>query len=162
MSRFRMAILLALTAIVALPTSAHARRIAYCHLFAPELVGRAVDYRGITVKGQETVAPSLTRAQGTMSICDFSSGRDPVAESTVMTFGTAASTANQFKLQIAGRRSDHPRRVSGPWSKAYAISSNEIFVLKGRHIFHIGYQVKATKTTKRTILRIAKQAAAKL
>ena len=162
MSRFRMAILLALVAIAALPTSAHARRIAYCHLFSPESVGRAVDYRGITVRGQETAAPSLTRAAGTMSVCDFWSGRDQVAESTVMTFATAAEAAKQFKLQITNRKVDHPHRITGPWRRAYTISNGEVFVLDGRHIFHIGYQVRTSKTTKRATINIAKTAARKL
>jgi hypothetical protein len=161
-SRFRMAILLTLLAVTALPTTAHARRIAYCHLFSPEAVGKAVNYRGITVKGSETAAPSLNSAAGTMTVCDFWSGRDRVAESTVMTFKTAKTTATQLKLQIGGRASDHPRRVSGPWQRAYAISNTEMFVLKGRHIFHLVYQVKTTRATRRGLVALAKKAAGRL
>jgi hypothetical protein len=161
-SRFRMAILLALVAVTALPTTAHAKRFPYCHLFSPEAVGRAVDYRGITVKGQEMDAPSLANSSGTMSVCDYWSGRDNIAESTVMTFGTAAKTAKEFRLQISGNRASHPRPVHGPWRKAYTLSSSTIFVLKGRHIFQIGYQVRTTETTRRALIRFARNAAAKL
>lgn len=157
-----MAIILALTAIAALPTSAHARRIAYCHLFSPELVGHAVDYRGIRVEGRVTTAVSLANTPGSMTVCDFWSGRDTVAESTVTTFGSAKKTKSEFRALLANRAPDHPHRVSGPWSRAYAFSNGEIFVLKGRHIFHIEYRVKTTKATNRATLSIAKSAARKL
>ena len=162
MSRFRMAILLALLAIVALPTSAHARRIAYCHLFSPEAVGRAVDYRGMRVEGQVTSAVSLLNTPGRMTICDYWSGRDTVAESTVTTFGTTKKTGAEFRALLRNRASDHPHRVGGPWREAAAFSNGEIFVLKGRHIFHIEYRVKTTKATNRMSLTIAKTAARKL
>lgn len=163
MSRFRMAILLALVAVAALPTSAHARRIPYCHLFSPEAVGRAVDYRGIRVVGQIAGAPSLTKAPlGRMAVCDFWSGQDQVAESSVMTFSTAADTALQFKRQLETRKGTHVRRVTGPWRRAYMVGNSQITVLKGRHIFDLEYRVQTTKATSRGLLRIAAQAARKL
>lgn len=164
MSRLRLAFLFVLVTTIALPTSAHARRIPYCHLFSPEAVGRAVDYRGITVKGQETSAPVLTGLpmKGRMSVCAFWSGRDQLAESTVMTFKTPAATSAEFKGQLKTRAASHPRRVNGPWDKAYMISNNEIFVLKGRHIFHLGYEVTTTKATGRAVIGFGKSAARKL
>jgi hypothetical protein len=162
MSRLRLAILLALTAIVALPTSAHARRIAQCHLFSPESVGKAVNYRGITVRGQVTAAPSLTHAPGRMSICDFSSGRDQVAESTIMTLRTSSKAAAEFKMLLRTREAAHPRRVNGPWKSAYQVANKEMFMLKGRYIFFIGYQVSTTKATGRGLVGLAKRAAKNL
>jgi hypothetical protein len=161
-SRFRMAILLALVAVTALPTTAHARRIAYCHLFPEESVGRAVNYRGITVKGQETTSTSLTGAPERMTVCDFWSGRDQVAESTVTTLGTGKKAVAEFKMILKTRASDRPRSASGPWSRAYTFTSGEVFVLKGRHIFHIEYRVPTRKSTVRATVALAKRAAGRL
>ena len=147
MSRFRMAIILALVAVTALPTTAHARRLAYCHLFSPSAVGRATGYRGISVSGYAGDSPTFTRSHGQMQVCQYTSGRDPVGESSVITFRTAATTAKEFKAQIRARRGQGdaaPKRVSGPWKQAYAFANGEMYVLKGRHIFHMQFTVRTT------------------
>lgn len=159
MSRFRMAILLALVAVAALPTSAHARRIPYCHLFSAAEVGVAIGYRAVTVKGQVAPATAITNAPGTITVCDFWSGRNQAAESTVTTFRSASKAAKEFNATLKTRANNKPRRVSGPWNRAYRISNNEIFVLKGKHIFHIEFQLK---TTAAAVVGLAKTAARKL
>jgi hypothetical protein len=153
-SRFRMAILLALVAVTALPTTAHARRLAYCHLFSPSAVGKASGYRGIVVSGYEGDSPTFTNSHGRMQVCDFASGRDPVAESSVITFRTAATTAKEFTMQIKARRGQGdaaPKRVSGPWKQAYAFANGEMYVLKGRHIFHEQFTVRVTARAARAL-----------
>lgn len=94
-----------------------------------------------------------------MQVCDFWSGTDQVAESSVMTFKTVSTTAQEFRSQITGRASSKPHSVSGPWKKAYRISTNEIFVLEGRHIFHIQFTVR---TTAKRVRVLAKRAATEL
>jgi hypothetical protein len=158
-SRFRMAILLALVAIAALPTSAHARRIPYCHLFSTAEVGVAIGYRAVTVKGQITSPTSLTNAPGTMTVCDFWSGSDRAAESSVITYKSGSTATKEFKATVKSRKTNKPKRVSGPWTSAYRISNNEVFVLKGKHIFHIQFQLK---TTAAAVLGLAKTASRKL
>lgn len=154
-----MAIILVLTAIAALPTSAHARPIPYCHLFSTAEVGVAIGYRAVTVKGQVGPASALTNAPGTMTVCDFWSGSDQAAESTIMTLKSTSKAAKEFKATLKTRKGDRPKRVSGPWNSAYRISNNEVFVLKGKHIFHIQFQLK---TTAPAVLGLAKTAAHKL
>jgi hypothetical protein len=158
-SRFRLVILLALVAVTALPTTAHAGRIPYCHLFSPDAVGHAAGYRGVRVEGRVAPAPALGRWSGTMAVCDFWSGRDQVAESVTMTFRTSATTARQFKALIKNRARDKPRRVSGPWKKGYRVSNREIFLLKGTHIFDIAFTVH---TNARAVHSLAARAWAKL
>lgn len=108
-------------------------------------------------------SPAITGAKGRTAVCQYTSGQDPVGESSVATLTSAKATAKEFAADIKARSHDggaySPKRVAGPWRSAYTIGPNEIYVLKGRHIFHVAFQVRSKPYA---VVDLAKTAARKL
>jgi hypothetical protein len=162
-SRFRLAFLLTFVLAAALPMSAHARRLPYCHLFSTDDVAHATGYRGVRVSGQIRPSLTITTAPSRTTQCLYASGVDALGEADTLTFNSVASTAKEYRAEIRahnGAESVRATRMSGPWKSAYRYGNNEIYVLKGRHIFFLTFQLKLANA--RRIRSLALKAAQKL
>jgi hypothetical protein len=161
-SRFRMAILFALAVVAALPAGAHARSLSYCHLFSANAVGHAAGYRGIRMSERSVPFVAASGAKGRGVVCDYASGRDPVAQWSVGTLGSKKAAAAEFAGDIRTRRTDGsetPKRIRGPWDKAYIVGDREIYALRGRHILHLAYWVPSRGSR---VIGLVKTAARKM
>lgn len=156
-------VLIVLTATTALPAHAHATS-RNCKLFSTSDVGKVVGLHGIRLEATSQSAPSITGKHGRAAVCEYFQGATHVAESSVMTWSSAKAAGQEFAAQIRGR-TDGPalRRIAGPWRSAYQHGDNEIYMLKGRSVFHMLYEVNPRATPKAGgVKRLAVRAARKL
>jgi hypothetical protein len=163
MFRVRMA-LLSLIVVAALPSAAQAKTSKYCKLFSSAEVGKAVGLRGIRLESTIQSAPSATGKHGRAAVCEFFQGSTHVAESSVMAWSSAKVAGQEFAAQIRGR-TDGPalRRIAGPWHRAYEHGPNEVYMLKGRYLFHMLYEQNPSADPKAgAVKRLAARAARKL
>jgi hypothetical protein len=132
-------------------------------LFTAAAVGRSVHKSGVSLLARSMpLESSAARQRGRLVLCSYSVGADEIAESTVYTLPTAAGARKELRSEVrirAGQTRDEAQRVSGPWGLGYQLGDNEIFVVKGRHIFHMLYLTAPVANSVRTF---AARAARKL
>lgn len=157
-----MPLLLLLLGAAALPANAHARTGKYCRLISAIDVGKGVHLSGLRVASNHVPSPTLTRRPGTLTLCSYSHGKDYIAESSVLTMGSAAAARAEYRAETQAREADgeHGRKVKGSWTGAYQLGLDEIYVVKGRYLFHLQYHVPGVAGG--TVRHLARKAARKL
>jgi hypothetical protein len=105
---------------------------------------------------------AVARQKGKLVICNYTAATANVGVSTVYTLSTAAGARKEMRAEVKARESvaGKPRRVSGPWNLGYQLGKREIFVVKGRYIFHLAYA--AADPSRSTLRQLSARAARQL
>jgi hypothetical protein len=167
-----MVLLCALLSALVLSSGAGAKSTSkYCSLIATKDLGKPVGVKRLSVLSTTIPNPSITKAKGTLTLCQFSVGGSVgvVVQTSVARIATARAARAEFDALVKNERSRNhvrTRRMSGPWSAGFLLGTQDgLLVTKGRYIFHIQYASGApgySRITPHVLAGLAGRAARKL
>jgi hypothetical protein len=143
----------------------------YCRLISDRDLGKPVGVTKLSVQPASLVNPSLTKAKGRITLCQFSAGGSigVVAQTSVSRFANTRAARGEFDALVKNARAQNhvkTTRMAGPWTIGFLLGPQDgLLVTKGRYIFHIQYASGApgfSKITPKTLAGLAGKATRKL
>src|SRR5579875_3147869 len=115
-----------------------------CALLSPAVVRSSVKTPRLRAKeGLTQQSQGASGIKGTTAICTYSNGTTPVATLITFTFRKPGQASREFSAEIkaASAGGIKPRPLKGPWARADALGSGQVYALKGSTI--VNFQLSA-------------------